>query len=143
MPVEGQKSVQRKRQRSLAAADMLGGGGEGENGRGGACGRGSTVRGGFGEEVVDGGKGGGTRLVSGAGEVAMDKLGVSGGVNGGVSSPVAVGSRSGVCGCAYLTMIVGMGTSLLHPFLPVGIAWVMSSRSLCSSRSLTHAARLA
>lgn len=75
-------------------------------------------------------------------EVSVDKLGVSGGVRGGVISPSAVGWRSGVMGCEYLTMMVGMDMLLLHPFLPFGMAWMMRSRSLCSSRSLTQVARL-
>ena len=46
----------------------------------------------------DGEKGGKTRALGEVGVVSVDNPGVSGGVNGGVSSPAAVGSRSGVCG---------------------------------------------
>jgi hypothetical protein len=72
----------------------------------------------------------------------MDGLGVNGGVIGGVISPTNVGSSLGVINCGCLTSKVGCGTSLVHPFVPDGMALAITSRSLCSSRSFAQAARL-
>jgi hypothetical protein len=122
---------------------MLAGGGCGVNGTGGVRGRASISTGtswdcaeGRKEKNDESGEQGVVDVV------AMDKLGVRGGVEGGVISPIIVGKRSGVIDCWYLTTMVGRETSLIHPSMPVGMILVMRSRSLCSSHSLAQAARL-